>query len=339
MKVRFADDVLADPSAWRELTRIVDGFLEERHVWDIEDPAAIQDSPWLAGDDLYTQGNLDALKKLSVRSFLYTPSASAKADDRAHPRSNAHSLAIVVSWKAAPPETLAPDDARRALEKPVYVVVENGESDRAFLDAMIRAFARSDLRQAIDEGWVEIVSAGGGGEIPKRVRDLVARAGKGPRRILILSDSDRMTPGEPTNTIEKIKACADEHEVDVAILHKREIENYLPVNAFQRVSRKHNSVYDAFCNLTQEQRDHYDMKNGFPKDQATGAPIIPTSQESLFGKLPIRIRKALCGGFGDKVWKRFQDAADRIDAHAVRQTCGTAPDEIENILDAIERLI
>lgn len=338
MKVRFADDVLAKPSAWDELDRIVHHFIDERHVWDVADPAAIENSEWIGIEDSRaTRRNLMALQKIAMHDF-YTP-ASSRTDEREGPSSKAHTLTIVVSMTEAPPWSLSPGAARRALDRPAHIVVENGESDRAFLDAMIRAFARSDLRQAIDEGWVEIVSAGGGGEIPKRVRDLVAKAGKGPRRILILSDSDRMTPGDRTDTIEKIEACADEHEVDVAILHKREIENYLPVSAFQRVSRKHKSVYDAFCNLTQEQRDHYDMKNGFPKDQATGEPIVPTSQDSLFGKLPIRIRKALCGGFGDKVWKRFNDAADVIDEHAVRQTCGTAPDEIENILDAIERLI
>lgn len=334
MKVRFADDVLAEPSAWRELTRIVDGFLEERHIWDIDDPAVIANSPWLAGEDHYTRGNLDALQKLSVRT-LYNPTP-VQPDPRP---SKAHGMSIVVSLSEAPPGALTPGDARYALERPAYVVVENRDSDKAFLDAMIRAFDRGELRAALDAGWVELESDGGGGAIPKRVRNLVARAGKGPRRILILSDSDRLMPGEHTKTVENIQACGREHGIAAAILHKREIENYLPSSALQRVSRKRKGVYNAFLYLTQEQRDHYDMKKGFGKDEVTGQPKIPRAQAALFAQVPPRILRALCGGFGDKVCEYFTNAADVIDAYAVRNTCASEPSEIEDILDAIEHLI
>ena len=338
MKVRFADDVLVEPSAWRTLTRIVDGFVEERHIWDIDDPAAMADSPWLAGDDPYTRGNLEALKKISTRA-LYHP-APAHSDTPNRPQSKAHSLSIVVSQtEQAPPGTLAPGDARDALERPAHVVVENGESDKAFLDAMIRAFDRGELHTALEKGWIEVVSAGGGGEIPKRARDLVAKAGKGPRRILILSDSDRMAPGEKTKeTIKQILACAEEHEVKATILHKREIENYLPVGALQRVRGKR-EIYKAFQHLTQEQRDHFDMKKGLKNHPETGKAVIPPAQAALFAKVQPRVIKALCGGFGDKVWRYFDKAADVIDAHSMRSTCLSEPDEIENILDDLERLI
>ena len=65
MRVRFAADVLDDPRSWDILDRIVHHFLDQRHLWDIEDPTLIEESRWIQSDMGGRTGrrNVDALRK------------------------------------------------------------------------------------------------------------------------------------------------------------------------------------------------------------------------------------------------------------------------------------
>ena len=44
MKVYFAPDVLNDNKAWYALDIIIQHFIEERHLWAIDDPDEIMNS-------------------------------------------------------------------------------------------------------------------------------------------------------------------------------------------------------------------------------------------------------------------------------------------------------
>jgi len=342
--VQHHDDVkvqvVADPPSWRVLDQIVDRFFDERHRWEVDDPDAVEQSPWIVTEPQGSRAslrNLEALQRPFVDG-LYAPSAYA------HSRSQAHSILLSVCLVEAPPIMLSPVDALRALDMPVYVVVEDAESDKAFLLAMIRAHGRTTLQRAYESYWLEIEHAGGGGGIPKRVHDLLQKVGKGPRRIFVLSDSDRLVPDDPartepaTKTIKMLGELRDVHDIPLAILRKREIENYLPIGALQRIGRAKQSVVRALHALLPEQRDFFDMKKGFDADER-GQPIVRPEQEELFRHVPPRVRRDLVGGFGKNIWRYFESAADVVTRDAVRLTCPDCPDEIEQILDAIERLL
>jgi len=333
MKVRFAADALADPDSWWTLDRLIDHFFEGRHFWQIDDPDEVEQSPWLLSEpegSRTTRRNLDALQRHVVQAQY-------------QPESKAHTLFVTVCLVAAPPETLAPRDVLRLLETPVHVVVEDSASDGAFVHAMIRAFGREVLRAAFEERWWELVH-GGGSSVSRRVQELVAREPRGPRRILVLSDSDRLKPDDPArpdDRAEKVRImerCRDTHDVVIAVLRKREIENYLPIGALQRVPRSKQAVYRAFLALEQRQRDFFDMKSGFQLD-AQGGVVIPMDQQELFRHLPPRIGRGLVGGFGKEVWEYFDKAADVVTREAVYLTCPDDPGEIERVLDAIESLL
>lgn len=228
MKVRFAADVLDLPDVWKELDMIVyEHFAKRRHLWDIPNPRVVQKSRWFVDNakSHWTKTNDELLQKSVVNSV--------------HNISKAHSLRLTVSTAADAPMTLGPVDAKYALDRPVHVVVENAESDKAFLDALIRAFSRTILRSALNKEWCVIVSAGGCGEIIKRVKELVNTTKKGPRRILVLADSDRLIPDALTKTPTKtrpmivLEECRTEYRVETILLRKREIENYLPLEALE----------------------------------------------------------------------------------------------------------
>jgi hypothetical protein len=329
MKVRIGPDAMAASETFRDLDRILDSLFQERHRWDEQDPASVEGSAWGGDSGRAGQRVLEAAQKL-LGDQLYEGRDAARA-------TSLHTLTLTITLATNPPVSLSPADAVKALEMPAFVIVENGESDRAFLEAMLRAFGRDALNDALDRGLWEIVSAGGGGEIPKRVSERVARIGAGPRRVLILSDSDRLTPGEHTKTVEQITACSVEHGVTAIILNKREIENYLPHDALWDKSGKRD-VCAPLLRLTPGQRDHYDMKKGFRVDKKTRTPLIPAAQLTLFsGVRPRKLLHDLIGGFGDKVWRSF--ASGRIDELAMREICLDDEDEIPRLLDAIERLV
>ena len=118
------------------------------------------------------------------------------------------------------------------------------------------------------------------------------------------------------------------------VLHKRESENYIPVDGLgeranvpaHRVgSTRHAPLRRAFLNLMQEQRDHYDMKTGFKKG-SHGEAVIPESQRELFGEVPQGQLSNLCGGFGDEIWRRFAERDYNSDEFEA--ICTTCPGEL-----------
>ncbi len=326
MKVSISEDVLADPDVWDVLDRVIHHFMDRRHLWDIDDPDTIKESPWMQNDLQGRAGrrNLETFEKCFTDSAYPQP-----------PRT--HSISITITRSTKSDGELSPDDARRCLDTPAYVAVENEESDGVFLDAMIAAFRRKLLLNAQTDGWWKLEHLGGFGEVEKRVDHLRATT-IGPLRVFVLTDSDSLYPGHVTQTITKIQDYCGNNRVPYANLKKRKTENYLPLEALPKTAGKLLRTYRAFKRLTNEQQSHYEMKSGFEADEHRHA-IIPREQEALFEDVPPNVLDKLCGGFGKNVWKRFRSARDVISEDAVRRTCASDPTEIDRILDEIERLL
>jgi hypothetical protein len=250
-----------------------------------------------------------------------------------------HAAILTVSMVESPPWTLSPADAYEAINQPIYVVVEDIESDKAFLLTMIRAFAHNGLRRAFEKGWCKVVH-GGGDRLPKCVEHLVAGLGKGPRNVLILSDSDCLAPGHTTPKMESMRECSSSHDVRLQILSKREIENYIPLEALQDGTHPDKApTLRAFQRLNSVQRAHYDMKKGFERTKG-GEVVVPPLQHALFlERVDGYDLLSLCGGFGEKVWRLFEGPGEVVNKTTIRATCPDDPGEIERILDAIERLL
>ncbi|WP_147451373.1 hypothetical protein [Corallococcus llansteffanensis] len=329
MRVEIKLDVLADRGSWYLLDRIIDCFMEERHVWHFEDEEMLLGSPWFSEEpnSRTTSRNLEALQKYVT------------AIDREPPSHRMHGLFVAVTRDPLVLGGVTPERARSILEGKAYVIVENSGSDGTFLKTMMRVLGRRALADAFDRQWWEIDHAGGKGEIERRVIGLVQK-GVPRNRILVVADSDRLSPEHKSDTMEMLDGVSRKHQVGALLLHKREIENYLPVSVLQVARQK--KTYRAFLVLSAQQRDYYDMKEGFRRNAESGKPIIPKQQEALFESILKRGRHvvdALCGGFGDDVWRLFELKASPIDEFAVNMTCTTNPGEIDIILDRIEGLL
>ena len=73
MKVRFARDVLEDANVWRILDRIVDHFLDQRHLRDIDDPDFLASSRWMHDAGRAGSSNIEAMQKCYTQAIYDTP--------------------------------------------------------------------------------------------------------------------------------------------------------------------------------------------------------------------------------------------------------------------------
>ena len=140
----------------------------------------------------------------------------------------------------------------------------------------------------------------------------VARQGaKSPLpRYVVVVDSDRRSPNDrPSATALEIERKCRQHGFPCWLLAKREAENYLPrelLSSRQDVGQEYHIRVDAWDGLTGDQKDYYDMKEGFPAE--------PTGNEMrLYRGLSDSDRKSLAKGFGDKVgqcWSNWEIRGD-----------------------------
>jgi hypothetical protein len=212
------------------------------------------------------------------------------------------------AWSAG---QLSIDDALTLLQKPFRIFLENGVSDRGFLLAMIevaigatpaadgRAY-REEFERRADREWLEFEGCGGVGELEKRVR----WAGNKPDRALrcaALFDSDSVEPARALTETEAerrrrahqrcraVAQACESGQVAFHMLHRRSIENYLPVAALRRhrapAGKAAARDFERKCRALEAlglERRVYNMKGGFEKDRRSSpAPVwLPPDQNT-----------------------------------------------------------
>lgn len=356
MKVRIHVEVFEREEVWPDLSYVLRIFISRQHIWDLDDWQTIQESRWLTSNPEHgttRRYREDFDKCLSMTA--YTSDVPSSKSITIGLTSDGSNSIIAIS------------DAYDLLRRPAWIVTENAQSDGAFLAAMSVSHEHTYVVEALRQRWLRLQQAGGGGELAKRALDLV-NSGYDQSQIMILTDSDCLRPEDLKRLLEEKeeslrKSCTKKAEkVDIFILSKREIENYLPVSALvsHGESKRYRIVYQAYLNLNQRQRDFYDMKEGFRRD-SLGKAIVRPEQQALYGKdkLPRGVLDNLCGGFGDNVWRLFGgDGADlsvppvdqvnpAITREAVaalfmypdREVDDASIHEINKLLERIERML
>ena len=278
-----------DAHAWldRILHRIEDGW----HVWDLTDTPdaeAIEATPWAS--DLGRQGN--RLRELLVA-----------ATQRSAWTLEPNTRRLRVTALPAAPDELAPEQASRLADEPLVILVENRDSDGAFVARIV-----TELDKSLHGVWrregepIRFDSVGGKGQMPQEVEKRAGAVGYRPRLVAVI-DSDRKGPGDSeSKDARRLRETCDKHGLPCWVLAKREAENYLPrvllrarpnVGA-EHARAEHAKIVDAWERLSNEQKDFFDMKRGFPE--------TPTEiEEDLFADLSDGDRETLAGGFGPRV--------------------------------------
>ena len=298
MRVEFSSEVLSDPRCYSILDRIVHFFDEERHIWHSQDPDAVKNSDWFSSEEDSRSARM--IKELFEKSNVqeeYTPTESGR-----------HSICIVVSGSTLDETgtTLAPNDAYRALNRPGYVVVEDAESDSAFVNAMVQAYDRYPIYAAIENGWLQFEHMGGCGQLERTLRRIRSEptGSPGPMRTVVVVDSDRLFPGQETENSRRVDRLCSEFGAVGWILQKREAENYLPIPVLNNAGRL--QILGAFGRLSQLQKDFFDMKHGFPNEG------IPPEQNVLYQGVSNVDIERLKNGFGNDCWLLFHLGFDFV---------------------------
>ncbi|WP_437793721.1 hypothetical protein [Sorangium sp. So ce693] len=268
-----------------------------RHRIVVLDDQAPAYTAWLAGLDEATRGDWERVVGDGLRLNALEPSYH-EVWVTAHGQS---------TW-SYPSPTLTFGDAIDLLQRPYRLLVENGITDRAFLLSMCDRATREFLEERISREWIEAEHCGGLGELEKRVKE-IRRQVAARMRCSAIFDSDAMQPGEPSP---KSRAIRDLCYPDVHHhqLERRAIENYLPRAALDRWCQlaqgrarlDRRAQVEALFALRDDQRAHYNMKEGFEKD-------LPNAHRAgeLFAAISGETRRLLRYGLDVHIANLYRD--------------------------------
>jgi hypothetical protein len=238
-------------------------------------------------------------------------------------------------------------DAAALAEKPLTILVENRDSDRAFLLAVAPPMWRQRMREMEESGALYFDSRGGVAEIIKRVKALFGRPLRDRAwwlerlRTAIVVDRD-VTGGVPTTPSPKraeLLARVAEHEepwsMPAIVLSRRAIENFLPDVGISELCPDQTHRLVALRRLADgnpQIRWYIHMKEGISKDAATPRQTgedgkwIPSAKEEREvwrrqdTRVPEDLLPALFRGLDDAVVRLLRDGLGSGIAKAFEQT-------------------
>jgi hypothetical protein len=286
--------------------------LEDRHRIDL-DLSHPTVSAWLTAQALGVREEIERAVEYSALAEALEPSHTAVEVIRAAP-----------SDYLASPVRVCLDDARRFLDRPFEIVVEDAHSDRAFLERMLTGEERRFLANRIQAGFVRVEHGGGISSMTRRVAEQ-APDPEARHRLWVLFDSDAMRPGQPSAASETLRAAC--RDVAHHQLRRRYIESYLTHQALhgwaagqsrQQIRDERLERLRAFVAMTDDQRHHYNMKHGFTGD----ADRADATAGDLYADLDPSTQRALAPGFGGNIAELF--AGESVAEADLRRDTGWA---------------
>ena len=292
MRIEIDVSAANDPGAHGPLDRILHKFEDGWHVWDTaREPNidAIEASTWVSDEG--RQGK--RVRELLVQSIRREAWGSAL-----------HGRRVRVTMEPDGPTELVPEEAARLADEPLVILVENRNSDGAFLERVV-----TELDKPLHRYWrrpgepVRLDSVGGIGEMRREVLRRKGQREHGPRLVAI-ADSDRKGPTDDASLdARRLQRACERCGVPCWVHAKREAENYLPrvlLAERQHAGADHLHRVEAWDRLTDDQKDFFDMKNGLSMEPAA-------AEAELFDGLSPRDRNLLSGGFGPNVHQCWND--------------------------------
>jgi hypothetical protein len=338
MKVRISVELLADERNFEALDDIACCFQTGRHVWDISaaEIDAIESSAWLTSEFESRAGRRNrAVFEKSVKHAV--EQGTAQIDGGGEPPRRCQTRPVDITPDADLSACL------HELQQPARVFLEDRGSDGRFIGCLVRAYERSSLQEALEasRAWVVLEHCGGGSGIKARVEEVLERSSMmsvSRERMMAMLDSDRFHPDHETDsmkTAKKIENCG----IFVHVLRKRETENYLPVERLAELDSQYQAAQAAFARLTEQQRDYFDMKNGFKRSR--GKAHFRKNHPDLFASVTEQDKLALVGGFGPSCGRIFGSDIGReeLDEVCSSQDEPTAECEMLELVLAIEALL
>ena len=285
MRIAIDRSAANDPDDHRYLDRILDRIDDGWHVWDltdVRDVEAIGKSTWL--NDPGRQG-------LKVADLLVASTKLGAWTLAPHGRH----LRVTANPQA--PDELVAEQALDLAKEPLTILVENRNSDGAFVRRVV-----TELDKPLSRLWdrptdpIRFDSVGGKGEMAREVQNRTC--GPRPTRLVAVIDSDRKgNNDQESREARALRRSCENQGLSCWVLAKREAENYLTRNlldARPNTGADHRQRVAAWDRLSDDQKNYLDMNNGLSEDPSE-------SERNLFANLPEEDRTILGGGFGPNV--------------------------------------
>ena len=288
MRIEIDVSAANDSDAHRWLDRILHKVDDAWHVWDTtceSDPEVFKATAWFRDDG--RQGErVHELFVASVQRDAWT--------------SGLHGRRMRVTMHPDGSDELKPEDALHLAEEPLVILVENRNSDGAFLCRVV-----TELDKSLFKFWrrrgepIRLDSVGGKGEMPGEVERRIQAVPYRPRLVAVI-DSDRKFPnGNVSLDARRLQSACQAGNVPCWVLAKREAENYLPrilLSERETAGADHARRVEVWSALSQDQKNFYDMKDGL-----SSAPCA--AEAELFDGLSNADLTTLSNGFGSKVFE------------------------------------
>lgn len=329
MIVQIEPNIYNQTQYFDVLDQFVHIFQSGKHHWDIRYPEELLNSTWMKIEEVgkRQRKRVDDLIKTSVHG-LYTSKKQRK-----------RKINLIITEGLESDLAYHPYNALLMMNDAAYIVVENLNSDRTFIEVIANAFNNKEIIKALEHQWLKFDAEGGTGGIKRRIDFHFQKPFK--PRLLVFIDSDKEFPDDEYNDkVKEITRVTQERHIKYHVLQKRAIENYIPIEAFTSKASNVNEVIQAYRNLEIPQKDFFDLKKGFK-----GKGQLPLAQRKLFnhmdGKNPTF--KALRKGFNvrdfnqNNLYLFFR--SDKVTKKTLQKRCGITSNELETIISKISSLL
>lgn len=249
-------------------------------------------------------------------------------------------------------KVFSPEEAVQYIKEPLYVLLENDLYDGRFIRCLIHYFGSKRVKCALEVNSIRMAHSGGCGN----TKNTLNEKSRGFRfrtkflRLCIVWDGDQEYPGKVVEKYNKDIEDLNTHGIRYHILCKREMENYLPEEAVKDLASPRFLVwFNAYNAMSDVQKDHYDMNDGFNYSQiqysSANRDHLPDGVRELFADVSNTnfdlLKEGLkIGHFKDTFSKAFEISPYANKATLLARTASQSnPHELQEIADMINQLL
>ena len=156
------------------------------------------------------------------------------------------------------------------IEEKFELILENDMNDGEFVNCLLKEFNEKSKKiiHFKENNWFKYQNAGGATGVINTIQQKINHFGN--RKFLkcfVLVDSDLDYPQIENKKRKNLIDFCYNNNIPFHILHKREIENYLPLDIFNEINPTSLFVRTYIDRLDNNQRDFIDIENGINKSR------------------------------------------------------------------------
>jgi hypothetical protein len=244
------------------------------------------------------------------------------------------------------------DESIRFFNQPISIVLENSLNDHYFIIAIIEHFdTTGNVKKHLKEGWIQFENSGGCTNTENFIEgklqsfnNLACTNNKNCHdylRCFVVLDSDK-THSSSSKNHQNVLGFLKKNNVPNHVLEKRCMENYMPDEVFEDISKKEELLFwfKAYQYLNKEQKDFLNINQGFGKKILKKDDLDIQIKELYLTVSDCNFEKLNSGfkleNFKTEFPKNFS-SHHMINKFTLNKRCVT--NELEQIFQKIEKLL